>query len=74
MIIRTRRRMIDAAQGAARAGHRCRPASTTRRSTASAPAASILPRSVDWWGGTTELRKAFVKHEGPQALVGCLGY
>ena len=30
----------------------------------------ILPRSVDWWDATRDLREAFVKHEGLEALVG----
>jgi len=30
----------------------------------------ILPRSADWWDATQDLRRAFVKHEGLQPLVG----
>ena len=30
----------------------------------------VLPRSVDWWEGTTELRKAFADHEGLMPLAG----
>jgi phthalate 4,5-dioxygenase oxygenase subunit len=30
----------------------------------------VLPRSADWWEGTKDLRKAFVKHEGLKPLVG----
>jgi len=30
----------------------------------------VLPRSVDWWEATRDLRKAFVKHEGLKPLVG----
>jgi hypothetical protein len=30
----------------------------------------ILPRSVDWWTATSELRKAFVQHEELAPLVG----
>ena len=30
----------------------------------------ILPRSVDWWDGTAELRKGFVEHADLKPLVG----
>jgi hypothetical protein len=30
----------------------------------------ILPRNTDWFEGTKELRKAFVKHESVQPLIG----
>ena len=40
LIIRTRRKLIAGGEGAARPRHHCRPASTTRRCTTSAPASS----------------------------------
>jgi phthalate 4,5-dioxygenase oxygenase subunit len=30
----------------------------------------ILPRNVDWWAATKDLRQAFVQHEDLAPLIG----
>jgi hypothetical protein len=69
LIIRTRRRMVGAIkalrdQGIAPPGVD-NPDVYRQRS-----GGVVLPRSVDWWEGTRDLRQAFVTHEGLEALVG----
>jgi phthalate 4,5-dioxygenase len=56
LIIRTRRRLLSAA----------------RELYAQRSGGVILPRSVDWWDGTRDLRKAFVEREElmPMATLG----
>ena len=69
LVIRTRRRLIAAARALRENGAAPRgvdhPEIYAQRS-----GGVVLPRSTDWWEGTSELRKAFVKHEGLTALVG----
>ncbi len=61
MIIRTRRRLINAAK--AFRDLSVLPAGVDDPSvTAVRSGGVILPASVDWWEGTKELRKAFVEH------------
>jgi phthalate 4,5-dioxygenase oxygenase subunit len=69
LIIRTRRRMIAAArelrdEGVIPPGVD-NPEFYTHRS-----GGVILPRNVDWWDATRDLRKAFVKHDELIPLVG----
>jgi phenylpropionate dioxygenase-like ring-hydroxylating dioxygenase large terminal subunit len=69
LIIRTRRRMINAAR-ALRANGTPPPASTDAAIYAQRSGQTILPRNVDWWEETRELRKGFVKHDGLKQLAG----
>jgi phenylpropionate dioxygenase-like ring-hydroxylating dioxygenase large terminal subunit len=69
LIIRTRRRMLNAAkafrdQGISPPGVD-NPEVYRQRS-----GGVVLPRNVDWWHGTGQLRKAFVTHENLAPLVG----
>jgi phthalate 4,5-dioxygenase oxygenase subunit len=69
LIIRTRRRVINAAK--ALREHGITPPAVDRPELyAQRSGGTILPRSVDWWEGTKELRQAFVKHEGIKPMVG----
>ena len=69
LIIRTRRRMINAAK-ALRANGSPPPASTDAAIYAQRSGQVVLPRNVDWWEETRELRKGFVVHEGLKQLAG----
>jgi len=69
LIIRSRRRMISAAKAFIEEGTPP-PCSTDPSLYAQRSGTVILPRNVDWWEATKELRKGFVKHEGLQTLVG----
>jgi hypothetical protein len=69
LIIRTRRRVINAAK-ALRDHGVTPPAVDNPELYQQRSGGTILPRSVDWWDGTRELRQAFVKHEGIKPLVG----
>jgi phthalate 4,5-dioxygenase oxygenase subunit len=69
LIIRTRRRVINAAKALRDQGV-TPPAVDQPELYRERSGGTILPRSVDWWDGTSELRKAFVKHEGIKPLVG----
>jgi phenylpropionate dioxygenase-like ring-hydroxylating dioxygenase large terminal subunit len=69
LIIRTRRRMIRAAQ--AHRDHGIMPPGVDNPEVYRQRSGGvILPRSIDWWDGTRELRQAFVKHENLAPLVG----
>jgi phthalate 4,5-dioxygenase oxygenase subunit len=69
LIIRTRRRVLNAAK-ALRAKARVPPGVDNPEFYRQRSGGIVLPRSVDWWQGTQELRRAFVKHEGLKSLVG----
>ena len=69
LIIRTRRRMINAAK-ALRSSGTLPPASTDASIYAQRSGQVVLPRNVDWWEETRELRKGFVKHQGLKQLTG----
>jgi len=69
LVIRTRRRVINAAK-ALRDHGVTPPAVDNPELYQQRSGGTILPRSVDWWDGTRELRQAFVKHEGIKPLVG----
>ncbi len=69
LIIRTRRRVLNAAK-ALRAKGTVPPGVDRPDIYRQRSGGIVLPRSVDWWEGTQELRKAFVKHEGLKALTG----
>jgi hypothetical protein len=68
MVIRTRLRLLNAAKalrdrGETPPGVDC-PEVYRQRS-----GGVILPRSVDWWEATTELRKAYATHEGLKVQI-----
>jgi phenylpropionate dioxygenase-like ring-hydroxylating dioxygenase large terminal subunit len=69
LIIRTRRRMIATAK-ALRDHGIVPPGVDNPQVYGQRSGGVVLPRSVDWWEGTKDLRRAFVKHEGLQALIG----
>jgi phenylpropionate dioxygenase-like ring-hydroxylating dioxygenase large terminal subunit len=69
LIIKTRRRMLAAVRA-----HRDQgvipPGVDEPQIYAQRSGGVVLPRSVDWWEATKDLRRAFVRHEGLQPLVG----
>jgi len=69
LIIRTRRRLLAAARALRDRGE-IPPGVDNPELYRQRSGGTILQRSVDWWEATKELRKAFVKHEGLQPLVG----
>jgi phthalate 4,5-dioxygenase oxygenase subunit len=69
LIVRTRRRVINAAR-ALRDNGTPPPASQDPATYAVRSGQVVLPRKADWWEETRELRRAFVKHEGLKQLVG----
>jgi phthalate 4,5-dioxygenase len=69
LIIRTRRRVLAAARALHDKGI-MPPGVDNPEFYRQRSGGVILPRSVDWWDGTHDLRKAFVKHENIQPLVG----
>jgi len=69
LIIRTRRRIINAARAFAEHGTPP-PAVDQPELYRQRSGGTILPRNVDWWEGTSKLREAFVEHEGLKALTG----
>ena len=69
LIIRTRRRIINAARALAEHGTPP-PAVDQPELYRQRSGGAILPRNVDWWEGTSKLREAFVEHEGLKALTG----
>jgi hypothetical protein len=69
LIIRTRRRIINAARAFAEHGTPP-PAVDQPELYRQRSGGTILPRNVDWWEGTANLRQAFVEHEGLKALTG----
>jgi nitrite reductase/ring-hydroxylating ferredoxin subunit len=62
MIIRTRRRIINAAKAFQEQGI-VPPGVDNPEIYAQRSGTCVLPRSVDWWAGTAEIRKAFVNHD-----------
>jgi hypothetical protein len=69
LIIRTRRRMINAAK-ALREHGRLPPGADNPAIYAQRSGQTVLPRNVDWWQATAALRKGFVEHEGLKELAG----
>ena len=69
LIIRTRRRMLAAAK-ALRDHGTIPPGVDNPEVYRQRSGGVVLPRSVDWWDATAELRTAFVQHEGLKPLVG----
>jgi nitrite reductase/ring-hydroxylating ferredoxin subunit len=62
MIIRSRRRLINAAK--ALRDHGVTPSGVDDPGVyAQRSGTCVLPRSTDWWQGTAELRRAFVEHD-----------
>jgi phthalate 4,5-dioxygenase oxygenase subunit len=70
MIIRSRRRLINAAK-AFRETRVSPPGVDNPEVFAVRSGGVLLPAAVDWWQGTAELRQAFVEHraEGPVQLA-----
>jgi phthalate 4,5-dioxygenase len=60
MIIRTRRRLVEAARAMSRG--EVPPGDDSPELYRQRSGEVILPRSADWWEATSELRKAFVAH------------
>jgi phenylpropionate dioxygenase-like ring-hydroxylating dioxygenase large terminal subunit len=69
LIIRTRRRVLAAAR-ALREHGTAPPGVDNPEFYRQRSGGVVLPRSVDWWDATQDLRKAFVKHEDLKPLVG----
>jgi hypothetical protein len=69
LIIRTRRRVLNAAK-ALRDKGTIPPGVDNPEFYRQRSGGIVLPRSVDWWAGTQDLRQAFVKHEDLKPLVG----
>ncbi len=69
LIIRTRRRVIAAAR-ALRDNGTVPPGVDNPEFYRQRSGGVVLPRSVDWWDATHDLRQAFVKHEDLKPLVG----
>jgi hypothetical protein len=69
LIIKTRRRMLVAGR-APRPPGLIPPGVDEPQIYQQRSGGVVLPRSVDWWEATADLRKAFVKHEGLKPLVG----
>ncbi|HEX5370741.1 MAG TPA: hypothetical protein VFY10_15135, partial [Dehalococcoidia bacterium] len=69
LIIRTRRRVIAAAR-ALRENGTIPPGVDNPEFYRKRSGGVVLPRSVDWWDATHDLRQAFVKHEDLKPLVG----
>jgi phenylpropionate dioxygenase-like ring-hydroxylating dioxygenase large terminal subunit len=69
LIIRTRRRIINAAKALASEGT-IPPGVDNPELYRQRSGGIVLPRSTDWWEGTRDLRQAFVQHEGLKPLAG----
>jgi hypothetical protein len=69
LIIRTRRRMLAAAK-AHRDNGVVPPGVDDPEVYRHRSGGVILPRNVDWWAATKDLREAFVAHEGLAPLIG----
>jgi hypothetical protein len=69
LIIRTRRRMLNAAKALRDQGI-IPPGVDNPEVYRQRSGGVILPRSVDWWDGTAQLRQAFVEHRDLAPLVG----
>jgi hypothetical protein len=67
MIIRTRRRLINAAKAFAETGVGA-PGVDNPEIFGVRSGGVLLPAGVDWWEGTKELRKAFVEHKPDGAV------
>jgi phenylpropionate dioxygenase-like ring-hydroxylating dioxygenase large terminal subunit len=72
LIIRTRRRILNAAKALRDEGI-VPPGVDNPEFYSHRSGGVILPRSVDWWEGTQELRKAFVDHPDALAMAATLG-
>ena len=68
LIIRTRRRWINAAKALAE-NRTAPPGAEDAAIYGQRSGTIILPRSVDWWEATKERRRGFVKHEGLTPMV-----
>ena len=68
LIIRTRRRVLAAARVLQDSGTPP-PGSENPEVYAQRSGQVILPRTVDWWKETQELRKGFVEHVGLKELA-----
>ena len=69
LIIRTRRRLVAAAR-ALRDKGTVPPGVDNPEVYRQRSGGVVLPRNVDWWEGTRDLRQPFVIHEGLKPLVG----
>ena len=69
LIIRTRRRMINAARAFAEQGA-VPPGVDNPEVYGQRSGQVVLPRNVDWWEATRDLRRAFVVHEQLQEIPG----
>jgi phenylpropionate dioxygenase-like ring-hydroxylating dioxygenase large terminal subunit len=69
LIIRTRRRVLAAARALLEHGT-VPPGVNNPEFYRQRSGGVVLPRSVDWWDATRELRQAFVSHEDLKPLVG----
>jgi hypothetical protein len=73
MIIRTRRRLIEAARDLQMNGI-LPPGVDSPELYRQRSGEVMLPRNADWWEATGELRKAFIHHEHlapmPRATIG----
>jgi phthalate 4,5-dioxygenase oxygenase subunit len=69
LIIRTRRRMIQSAK-ALRDQGTLPPGAADPAVYAQRSGQVVLPRNVDWWEATQDLRKGFAVHEGLAQLAG----
>jgi hypothetical protein len=69
LIIRTGRRMLAAARGLRDHGI-VPPGVDNPEFYRQRSGGAVLPRSVDWWEGTRELRKPFVEHKDLVPLTG----
>jgi hypothetical protein len=72
LIIRTRRRILNAAKALRDEGI-VPPGVDNPEFYSHRSGGVILPRSVDWWEGTQELRKAFVEHPDALAMAATVG-
>jgi len=69
LIIRTRRRVLNAAK-ALRDNGTPPPASLDPATYAQRSGQVVLPRTADWWEETRDLRRGFAEHPGLKQLVG----
>ena len=72
LIIRTRRRILNAAKALRDEGI-VPPGVDNPEFYSHRSGGVILPRSVDWWEGTQDLRKAFVEHPDALAMAATVG-
>src|SRR5690606_10988290 len=69
LIIRTRRKLLATARALRNEGV-TPPGVDNPEFYALRSGGVVLPRSTDWWDGTSELRKAFVEHKDLAPLAG----